>query len=216
MKRVAAHFSLERWAEFVQSRVAEPDWGVMERHLAVGCQACQETIKWVQAIANSARNDAAIEVPTDLVTSVRSLFAPAPVGSRWTDALREISGVIVRQMTADWQPVGVRSLASEENRVLLRAGAYAVDLNIEPTSRESAEIVGQIVNEKAPQLLDQVLVQIIAAGKTLCETSTNRFGEFIITFPQGKNSILRLAMRDQGERIDVPLTKTRRRQPLGE
>ena len=53
--------------------------------------------------------------------------------------------------------------------------------------------------------VEGIVVQVVCTGRTLGETSTNRFGEFVVEYPQGKAVILRLALRARGERIEVPL-----------
>jgi hypothetical protein len=42
-------------------------------------------------------------------------------------------------------------------------------------------------------------------GRIFSESATNRFGEFLIGSPIRKNVTLRLALKDRGQRIDLPL-----------
>ena len=99
---------------------------------------------------------------------------------------------------------------AESNRVVYRAGDYSVDLSMESEdSADRREMVGQISRELDPQAtLAGVIVQVLAAGKPVSETTTNRFGEFMIELPQRNSVVLRFAMKQQGHRIDLPLKTT--------
>ena len=211
MRRSDGHFDLESWTDFVRYSLEEAARAGMQAHLDAGCDGCREIVDWLRSVVRTAAADAALNVPADVVANARSIFVPRQADPSWTERLRQLPVELVRQLAADLQPAGVRSTTFEGNRMLYRSGDYSVDLKIEAGAGESGEIVGQIVNElEQKETLEGVLVQVIASGKTLGETATNRFGEFIIAIPQGKKSTLRLALAGRDERIDIPMARTPR------
>ena len=101
----------------------------------------------------------------------------------------------------------VEGAAPAGDRLLFRAGDYSVDLKLEPPSASDAgEIIGQIANlEDHAANMDGVLVQMVVSGNTIGETSTNRFGEFLMEYPSKATATLRFALKHHGQRIDLPL-----------
>lgn len=90
---------------------------------------------------------------------------------------------------------------------MFRAADYAVYLKVEPLlGGDEAEIIGEIANEEGrEESMEGIPVQMVSRGRIFSESATNRFGEFLIGSPIRKNVTLRLALRDRGERIDLPL-----------
>jgi hypothetical protein len=207
-----AHFDDQRWVDFVRGIAAEAVQKEMQTHLDSGCPSCRATFSWMGSVATLAAADSAILVPEDVVQKARELFVASPAPAGWIETLESIAAELISEVRWDWQPTGVRSGgASAEtpvgDRLLFRAGDYAVDLKIEPPSvSDAGEIIGQIANQVDQQEnLEGVVVQMVVLGRTLGETATNRFGEFLIEYPTGKKATLRLALKHRGQRIDLPL-----------
>jgi hypothetical protein len=81
-----------------------------------------------------------------------------------------------------------------------------VDLKLESAPHGRLEIVGQIARESDPQeSLEGLVVQVVLSRGTVCETATNRFGEFLIESAHEKKATLRLGLKHRGQRIDLPL-----------
>jgi hypothetical protein len=118
----------------------------------------------------------------------------------------------------EWRLAGVRSGASDavdpaRDRMLFRAGDYSIDLKLEaPAGGEGGEIVGQLsCASPQPESVNGVLVQMVSGrGRTLGETTTNRFGEFFVDYAGQKNVTLRFALKARNQRIDLPLKLNRR------
>ncbi len=199
------HFSAEKWSDFVRNQSPPPEREAMQAHLENGCAKCGETVAWLNDVVKQAAFDSSFEVPSESVARARSIFQ-APESRDWVDRLQQLVAELVTETHPDWQPAGVRSGAVDCIRMLYRAGDYAVDLNVESLSGNGCDIVGQIANERdAKDDLGGVLVQLVSAGRTVGEAETNQFGEFVLEQPDLSNTVLRIALRNQGKRIELPL-----------
>jgi hypothetical protein len=208
------HFRDAQWADFVRGIGGEILEQEIRNHLDSGCEPCRVMASLIASVAETGKADGSLQIPADVIASAKAIFQPVQTG--WMESLRTVVAELVTQIPLDWQPVGVRSLANVENaagdRFLYRAGNYAVDLKVEsPSSTDPGEIIGQIANdEDTSDNLAGVLVQMVVPGKTtlgktIGETSTNRFGEFLIAYPAHPKAMLRFALKRQGQRIDLPL-----------
>lgn len=206
-----SHFSDGQWADFVRGVTAEAIWGEMQTHLDSGCHSCAASAAWMGKVAAMATADGTLELTEDMVRRAREIFVAPPSRPGWIETLETIAAELVSEVRLDWHLAGVRSAGAEVesagDRLLFRAGDYAIDIKVEPSSaNEAGEVIGQIANERDQQeSLDGVVVQMVVLGRTLGETATNRFGEFLIEYPAGKKAILRLALKHRGQRIDLPL-----------
>ena len=203
--RESKHYPEDRWSDFVRGVVDAADREAMQGHLDSGCVRCRDSVRLLGGFAKFAQADAVWEVPSALVAEARELFQP-PVAAGWIDQLEQLAAELVFEIRQEWQPAGVRSSAGSGQRLLFEAGDYSVDLNLEPSGTESREIVGQIASKlDLREKLEGVVVQVMSTGKTLGETATNRFGEFMIEYPVDKHVVLRFALKHRGQRIDLPL-----------
>jgi len=203
------HFSERQWGDFVRGLASETDTPDMQTHIDSGCSECRSMAERLGAVARLAATDRGLDIPAEVVARAQAIFDPvSPQG--WIETLQSIAAELVSSVSADWQPAGVRSAGTAsdaQDRLLYRAGDYFVELKLEPPSAgEAGDIVGQIANEHDPgERLEGVLVQIVVSGRTLGETSTNRFGEFLMDYPAKKSAVLRFALKHSGRRIDLPL-----------
>lgn len=215
------HFSEQQWSDFVRGVSEGQGAREIQAHLASGCDACRATAHRFEAVARFAVADSALPVPGDIVQRAREIFQTTSQSgshsgshSAWIDSLQSVVAELVASARMDWQLAGVRSLEGDitecvGDRLLYRAGDYAVDLKLDPPSTgERGELIGQITNERDHlESLADVLVQIVVLGQTLGETATNRFGEFVIEMPPAnrKSATLRFALKHSGQRIEIPL-----------
>lgn len=200
------HFSDEQWADFVRRLSAASERLTMQSHLDSGCDTCLQIVHLLTMVEKTAIADSTFVVPQSLVDQATQLFQPRESGANWTDQLLLLPLTLVWQQQDNWVPQGFRSAAVDGSRIRFRAGDYSLDLNLETTPGEPREIVGQIVDEREmSQSIENLLVQVISGGKAVGETTTNRFGEFIITIPSQGKAVLRFALSLTGQRIDVPV-----------
>ena len=205
------HFPDQQWSDFARGLLGEAEHRQMKSHLALGCAACRAIADRFGSVARLAANDQSLVIPQALVQCAISLFEPAP-STGWLETLEVLVGQLIPSPGRDWQLACVRSgegMAGQStvDRLLFRAGDYSVDLQLDPPSAgEAGEIVGQIANDQdRSESLEGILVQMVAVGRTIGETSTNRFGEFLMDFPSQKKATLRFALRHSGKRVDLPL-----------
>lgn len=197
--------------DFVRGLSSPDSRSAMQAHLDSGCDACRQQQQFLMQVAETGKASAA-EVPDDLILSVRRLFARQPTPG-WIDQLQTWVAELVSRVPLHVHPAGVRSLDSgvqrwSGERLLYQAGVYTVDLKLDPPLTSGAgDIIGQISDRRTDaEPLENVLVQVQVAGRIVAETSTNRFGEFLVTGPaRPKRAVLWLALREAGCRIEVAL-----------
>jgi hypothetical protein len=201
------HYTVEMWADFVRGVLQRTEQAGMQAHLDSGCAGCAASVKWLGALARTWNQDFRLPVPADLTARAIELFQARRPKRDWVLGLRELAAELVAERRLDWLPLGVRASESTGHRLLFRAGDYEVDLNFDPGgSEDPAGIVGQIANHRdRSESLDGVLVQLLAAGRTVGETETNRYGEFVIERPVRRGVVLRIAMEKPGFRIELPI-----------
>ncbi len=202
------HYTDELWSDFVRKALAPGAEVAMRAHLLAGCSRCDKTVELLTHVAQFAAAEPSRAVPPNLAAAALRLFQSAPAASSWAEKLQNIAAALIWDQQAEFLPQGVRSSAQTGQRVVYRAGDYSVDLNLERPPGEPGEIVGQISNElDRQQAMDGILVQVVSPGRTLVETATNRFGEFIIEYPVAKTAILRFVLQEKGQRVDLPLNE---------
>ncbi|MCX6598079.1 MAG: hypothetical protein NTV70_17120 [Acidobacteria bacterium] len=210
------HFGDGQWADFVRGTASPLDASAMQQHLDSGCPDCQASVRWLQQVVQSAAADSNLQVPPELTMGAVALFDRATADTGWTRRLKQIRAVLILDQPLEWQPAGVRAVSapSSGRKQSYRAGDYTVDLTLEYPTDVAGEVVGQLGNTSSGSA-EGVLVQCIQSGRPVGETTTNRFGEFILNFPARKRSTLRLVFRDQERRIDLPLEGNRRQLEVG-
>ena len=198
------HFSAEKWSDFVRGVTPPRERDGMQAHLDSGCRQCRDEVAWLEQVKEAAALDRTNDPPIELGASAHAIFQ-APEPKDWMDQLEQLAAELVFDSRNELQPAGVRSVETARVRLEYRAGAYSVDLQIEPLDA-SLDIVGQIagVGGRTGDL-DGAVVQIVAGGRTLAETLTNQFGEFIIEQPRNRNTVLRIFLKRFAQRIDLPL-----------
>lgn len=200
------HYTDELWSDFVRNALAPAAEEAMQAHLLAGCAPCAKTVELLGHVARFATAEPARAVPPALTAAAIGLFQPATAGPSWAEKLQAIAASLVWEQHPELLPQGVRSATQAGQRLVYRAGDYSVDLNIERLPGEPGEIIGQISNElDGHEPLDGILVQVVSPGRTLVETATNRFGEFIIEYPAAKSALLRFVLGQKSQRIDLPL-----------
>jgi len=203
MKRGGEHFSDEHLSDFVRGVLPPASQAATQAHLDSGCDSCAQTARLFGAVASASLP----EVPPELTAAAVAIFELPARNLDWIEKLTPLVPRLVFGPGIDLQLAGIRDGGLTAGRAVYRAGHYSVDLSLEtPEAADRREMVGQISDELEPKrTLEGVIVQVITAGKTVSETATNRFGEFVIELPARNRAILRFALRQHGHRIDLPL-----------
>lgn len=209
------HYSSEQWSDFVRE-IAEPRVAIrMRGHLDGGCEECAKTVGWLQTVVHTVAESPYDDPPAELMLRAKAIFNPSrrEQTAGWREVLETMVASLVLESSGDWLPAGVRSGGSAGQRLLYRAGSYAIDLTMDPGAPygEVAEIVGQIVDEQdmAPELgmLRGIPVQLWMGDRVLGETETNQFGEFVLQRPTAKAAVLRFALTGAGKQIEIPIKR---------
>ncbi len=212
------HFTDERWSDFVRGTVSQDERLTMDAHLQSGCRDCAAAMTTFAAVARLVAEDIAQLIPQSSIERAKAIFEARPSRS-WIETCTAIQAELLSAMSSHWQLAGVRSGGSEAvdlvgDRMLFRAGDYSVDLKLDaPAGGEGGEIIGQISCEPAQlESVNGVLVQMVSGpGRTLGETTTNRYGEFFMDYAGQKNVTLRFAIKQRNQRIDLPLKLAKRK-----
>ncbi len=209
------HHSVWQWADFVRKLVAPAEAAVMREHLDF-CPECRSTVQRFEALNEVAVLDNRISIPPEVTRRARALFDIQSPKRDWLSALRKLAANLVSDSNVDLLPAGVRAGAASGTgtvrQVTYRAGDYEVDLRLELAGDGGSEIVGQIVNRADGRAqFEGSLVQVIAGGKTVGETETNQFGEFVLDRPVKPAGTLRISLRQAGFQVDLPLRTGKRR-----
>jgi hypothetical protein len=198
------HFSAEEWSDFVRGLSPPGEREGMRAHLDAGCTQCRETVEWLSEMVQIANSDSGESPSDDVVARAVAIFAAAEPRD-WIERLQEIAAELIFDSSRDLQPAGVRAVASQNLRLVYRAGDYSLDLMFEPAD-SSFDIIGQVTHKSSDnEYVADVLVQLVAGAKALGETRTNQFGEFMIGHAKARNILLRIALKRSGEKIDLPL-----------
>jgi len=179
------------------------DQAATQAHLDSGCDTCARTVGLFTAVSAAFLTD----VPADLTAAAVAVFEQSSKETDWIEKLTPLLPRLILGPGIGLQLAGIRAGNLTSARAVYRAGHYSVDLSLElPEAADRREMVGQISDElDAKNTLDGIVVQLLSAGKTVSETATNRFGEFVIELPAKNRVVLRVALRQQGHRIDLPL-----------
>lgn len=208
------HYNDGKWTDFVRQLLPAAERAAMQDHLD-SCQTCRLTVGCLEATKQVAAIDSQISVPPEVAARARALFDKTKPERSWFKGLRQLAAELVFDSSRDLLPAGMRfggtPGTAEPRHISYRAGEYDVHLRLEPTDAGVAEIVGQVVSRQVQAVpMEGLLVQVIAGGRTVGETETNRFGEFVLERPVRPTVTLRISLRDAGCRIELPLRTVKR------
>jgi hypothetical protein len=206
-ERTRKHYSTEEWVDFVMHQTTEAQSSAMQSHLAAGCQKCTNLASLWNRVGQVASRESSCEPPASAVEHVRQSFALL-AGSRQGERK-----ALVPRLAFDslWQPAfpGVRSGLSSSRHVIYASGRIRIDMRLEPEPRsECVNLAGQI---SVPSLGTEEFppTPVVVSGKSgnLAATTTNRFGEFHVSFVPEPG--LRVSFDTVGkDQIMVPLDST--------
>jgi len=214
MSLTGRHFSDEHLCDFVRGLLPAADQAATQAHLNSGCGSCARTVGLFAAVSAAFLTD----VPADLTAAAVAVFEQASNETDWIENLTPLLPRLILGPGIGLQLAGIRAGGITSARAVYRAGHYSVDLSLEsPEAADRREMVGQISDDLDPKkTLAGVVVQVLSAGRTVSETATNRFGEFVIELPAKSRVVLRVALKQEGHRIDLPLQMSMTRWRLSE
>jgi hypothetical protein len=199
-----SHFTEEQWADFVNERLAREQLQTMQSHLDSNCKTCLKSAGVWQLVHTAAQRESQYEVPEWAIRYVQNAFTAAAKPQSVKRGFR-IPRLVFDSL---WQPaaVGVRSAAGAARQLRYKSGDIGVELQLEPEAGSARINVTGQVSKTAPEgeNLNGIGVLATSIGGKLGEASTNRFGEFQMSFIPEKDLRFSFAMLD-GESLFIPL-----------
>ena len=144
----------------------------LQQHLDEGCQECSRRLRFWTAVSRSAARDAKYSPPAAAVRQVR--------GPR--SFLKRAAASLLYDSAREPLPAGVRSGAQSARLLLYAKSGRLLKLRVENQGHsENLSVVGQVLEEKAPQReLSNLPVLVQSGNRTVSQTLTNDSGEFAL------------------------------------
>lgn len=197
------HFTLEKWVDFARNTLEQKTKAEMQAHLDTGCETCDEILSLWKRVQLVSTRERAYEPPASTLRIVKSILPglSKPSGKR---------AILDLLFDSQFAPAlaGVRSTTSTARQLLYAAGAYRIDLRMEPQlDTEKVSVMGQILNSADPtQMIPTMPVTLIRNNKTINSTETGDFGEFELECRLTAHLQLRLKLPD-GVGVEIPLVE---------
>jgi hypothetical protein len=172
------HFTTEQWIDFLNEAVSTDPKQGMEKHLAQGCERCNQTVSLWRRVRKAARAERNYQPPPEALRIVQMTFASLnpTLERKETCTLAEVL------FDSFLQPVfeGARTSGSAARQMLYRADPYQIDVQIETASDGNTLVItGQLLDLSQPGVTGcDVLVVISNLRGQVVRAMTNQFGEF--------------------------------------
>ena len=173
-----AHFTTEKWIDFVNQVVTGEEKKLMEKHLEQGCKRCMQTVSMWQKVRESAAAEANYQPPVQTVKLAKAAFAAAGLSTKRKGADSRIEVLFDSFL----QPLfeGARSASAGTRQMLYRVDPFQIDVQVEakPGSRRIV-VTGQMLDLSNNQIIAREISILISnmRGQSV-QTVTNQFGEF--------------------------------------
>jgi hypothetical protein len=196
-----AHFTLEKWADFARNALKEKDKEEMQGHLDTGCKRCADALKLWMHVRDVTSREGAYQPLAETVRTAKAMFGihasprhKAPILDLLFDSALNPS------------MVGVRSTATAARQLLYAAGAYRIDLRMEPlVDTDRVSVLGQILNSADPtRMIEPLPITLVQKRKIVSSSRTGSFGEFQLECKLSDRLQLRLRLPD-GVGVEIPL-----------
>jgi hypothetical protein len=173
------HFNVEKWIDFVNQAVTSSEKQLMDKHLKLGCESCQQTVSLWQRVRTSAAMEENYQPPESAVRIAKAAFAGVGLASQKKGAANKAKVLFDSFL----QPIfeGVRSAGAGTRQMLYRADPYQIDVQLEmKPSANRIVVTGQLLNLSNPKVIasgTRILVSNMQGD--VVHTVANQFGEFI-------------------------------------
>jgi hypothetical protein len=168
------HFRDEEWVDLARIQSDERR-ARLQKHLDEGCQECKRRLRFWTAVSRVAARETVYAPPVTAVRQVRGHYSPRSFAKRSAASL-------LFDSARELLPAGVRSAGLSARLLLYAKAGRVLKLRVESqTDSESFSLVGQVLEEKAPQRMLSDLPVLVQNGKrTVSRTLTNKTGEFAL------------------------------------
>jgi hypothetical protein len=199
------HYEISEWVDFVRGLVPEFSSLAMRKHLAEGCSQCRELADFCEKLRTVSIQAESHTAPEWVVRNAKAIFQGRAEPQR-TRGVR-IPIELVYDSFCLPAAAGLRATWHVGWQALYRAGDCSLDFRVEPEiASAGATVIGQISNHVQPDCNMEGLPVCLKAGKLIvAETSSNRYGEFLLEFePQGGLHLC-VYLDDRSRHFQVPL-----------
>lgn len=196
MSLLSQHIPFTRLVDLVDGRLSPDVQAAAYAHIEM-CTRCAAEVAWLHHVIDLMRTDESPEPPANLVAQAVQLFRPRTRSSSPPLLQRIIAGLRFDSMQ---QPLafGVRSVQSDEHRMLFEAEEYALDIRVVPNNALWS-ITGQVLGsmEAGRVVLDGPTGALQTQLNELCEfalppvpagdyTLTLQFSDVEVVIPELK------------------------------
>jgi anti-sigma factor RsiW len=140
---MSKHFTDERWSDYVRGLAPAREAAAIEQHLEKGCEACHQSLRLWQTVAEIGNSEVRNEVPEDLLQTSQAAYAA------WRQMYvlpqRARMARLIFDSLLEPLPPGIRSGSPSSRRILQRAGQWLFDLRFEPAGGRRMFLMGQIL-----------------------------------------------------------------------
>jgi hypothetical protein len=191
------HFPDEMWLGFLKGQLSPDQVSRMRAHLDSGCKKCSEVHRVWTTVIEVARRETDYNPPEAVVNAAkdaykRRLLRPELPGEGRFFVLTFDS------FTTAGAVAGIRSVAPAARHLLYQAGTLAIDVHVDAQGGPTVVIAGQILEAGAEPASDRHWsVTLMRGDRTVAQTSTNTFGEFLFECDAGPD--LRIRLQTEGE-----------------
>jgi hypothetical protein len=201
-----SHFGAEQWADFVNDQLSSDQRQAMQDHLDAGCEGCVRASTLWRQVEEAAKREALYEAPEWAVRYLRNAFTASELAYATKSSLR-IPHLVLDSF---WQaaPAGVRSGGGAPRHLYYKSDDIAIEMQVErELNSENVSVTGQVSNAATGgEGLAGLPIQLASARRQLLNASTNKFGEFRLTFAPEKGLQFLLKLKN-GETIAIPVAQ---------
>lgn len=172
----------ERLIDYLDGQLSA-DWSEsMAAHLASGCGKCAANRQWYEHVRTIAASDDTVDPPFWVTRRAHQLF-----DREMKPGLIERVGNAIASLLFDSfaQPsiAGVRSTETASRQLLYSADIYSIDLQISPSDKSNATVMGQILRKDDFRFesVSKIPLSLVQSGEAVLSTVTNEAGEFVLT-----------------------------------
>src|SRR6185369_1902888 len=186
----SSHISLEALVDIVEGRATSETLELAVAHIS-SCSDCVDTLRRLQQVILTMKNDTSKDAPRDLLQSALNIFSPERRAS-----LRHVIAILTFDSRLAGPAYGIRSLRNTSRQLLYSAQETDLDLRI-TVQNDECIVVGQVI--RADCISGLVEISGDAGSAT---ASLNEVCEFTLPAIPFGNYSLRVKMPDV--QIEIP------------
>jgi hypothetical protein len=198
------HFSITEWADFARNVTTELESAEMQKHLDEGCSNCTEMVHTWKSVKECARHEISYDPPSSSLRIAKSYFAPFRLASK------QAMGMRIGRLTFDSfmrrAEVGVRGSGPSPRQLMYQFDDVFIDLRLEPRlATNQVTLVGQVADSSQSAMnVDGIPVSLLNGSDTLSKTSTNKFGEFRLSYLDSEHLQLFIGLKETALVLPLP------------